>query len=173
MEGPAAAEFQAAFAEHWIEETRELLLGDRHFPKINPAGERGAQVVASSTHQRNVMHLMLMAVLAAAQKNIRIATPYFVPDEMTRQQLLEARARGVDIQILVPERTPMRAALGRRRGTCGGFAPGKREDQRVPTDFFHCKLVVVDAIWTSVGSTNIDDRAVDVGGFFGIGAKPS
>lgn len=102
VEGPGAAELQAAFAEHWIEATGELLLGDRFFPEVPPVGDQAAQVVISSTHQRNVMHLMLMTALASAQKNIRIATPYFVPDHLTRQQLLEARKRGVEIQIIVP-----------------------------------------------------------------------
>ena len=109
LEGPAVSELQAAFAEHWIEATGELLMGDRFFPSIKPDGQLDAQVVVSSTHQRNVMHLMLMTALAAAQKSIRIGTPYFVPDAITRQQLLEARKRGVDIEIIVPgERTDAR-----------------------------------------------------------------
>jgi len=161
VEGPAAAEFQAAFAEHWIEATGELLLGDRFFPKISSTGERGTQVVISSTHQRNVMHLMLMTALAAAQKNIRIATPYFVPDELTRRQLLEARQRGVDIQIIVPgSQTDARIVRKASRHLWGDLLQaGVKISEYQPT-FFHCKLVIVDDIWTSVGSTNIDDRAL-------------
>ncbi|WP_377844042.1 phosphatidylserine/phosphatidylglycerophosphate/cardiolipin synthase family protein [Bosea sp. UC22_33] len=161
VEGPAAAEFQAAFAEHWIEATGELLLGDRFFPKISSTGERGTQVVISSTHQRNVMHLMLMTALAAAQKNIRIATPYFVPDELTRRQLLEARQRGVDIQIIVPgSQTDARIVRKASRHLWGDLLQaGVKISEYQPT-FFHCKLVIVDDIWTSVGSTNVDDRAL-------------
>lgn len=161
VEGPAAAEFQAAFAEHWIEATGELLLGDRFFPKISSIGERSTQVVISSTHQRNVMHLMLMTALAAAQKNIRIATPYFVPDELTRRQLLEARQRGVDIQIIVPgSQTDARIVRKASRHLWGDLLQaGVKISEYQPT-FFHCKLVIVDDIWTSVGSTNIDDRAL-------------
>lgn len=161
VEGPAAAEFQAAFAEHWIEATGELLLGDRFFPEIGPAGDRATQVVISSNLQRNVMHLMLMTALAAAQKNIRIATPYFVPDELTRQQLLEARKRGVDIQIIVPgPQTDARIVRKASRHLWGELLQaGVKISEYQPT-FFHCKLVIVDDIWTSVGSTNIDDRAL-------------
>lgn len=161
VEGPAAAEFQAAFAEHWIEATGELLLGDRFFPEIGPAGDSATQVVISSNLQRNVMHLMLMTALAAAQKNIRIATPYFVPDELTRQQLLEARKRGVDIQIIVPgPQTDARIVRKASRHLWGELLQaGVKISEYQPT-FFHCKLVIVDDIWTSVGSTNIDDRAL-------------
>jgi cardiolipin synthase len=161
LEGPAAAELQAAFAEHWIEATGELLLGDRFFPEISPAGDHAAQVVTSSTHQRNVMHLMLMAALASAQKNIRIATPYFVPDDLIRRQILEARKRGVEVQIIVPgPQTDARIVRKASRHLWGDLLQaGVKISEYQPT-FFHCKLVVVDDIWTSVGSTNIDDRAL-------------
>jgi len=161
LEGPAAAELQAAFAEHWIEATGELLLGDRFFPEISSVGDHASQVVISSTHQRNVMHLMLMAALASAQKNIRIATPYFVPDELTRRQLLEARKRGVDIQIVVPgPQTDARIVRKASRHLWGDLLQaGVKISEYQPT-FFHCKLVIVDDMWTSVGSTNIDDRAL-------------
>lgn len=161
LEGPAAAELQAAFAEHWIEATGELLLGDRFFPEIAPAGDHAAQVVISSTHQRNVMHLMLMTALASAQKSIRIATPYFVPDELMRRQILEARKRGVDIQIIVPgPQTDARIVRKASRHLWGDLLQaGVKISEYQPT-FFHCKLVIVDDAWTSVGSTNIDDRAL-------------
>lgn len=161
LEGPAAAEFQAAFAEHWIEATGELLLGDRFFPEISSAGNHAAQVVISSTHQRNVMHLMLMTALASAQKSIRIATPYFVPDELTRRHLLEARKRGVDIEIIVPgPQTDARIVRKASRHLWGELLQeGIKIAEYQPT-FFHWKLVIVDDTWTSVGSTNIDDRAL-------------
>ena len=161
IEGPAAAEFQAAFAEHWIEATGELLLGDRFFPEIVPEGGYAAQVVVSSTHQRNVMHLMLMTALASAQKSIRIATPYFVPDELTRRHLHEARKRGVDIHILVPgPQTDARIVRNASRHLWGDLLQaGVKISEYQPT-FFHCKVVIVDDHWTSVGSTNIDDRAL-------------
>ena len=161
VEGPAVAEMQAAFAEHWIEATGELLLGDRFFPKVEPVGEHAAQVVVSSTHQRNVMHLMLMTALASAQKTIRIATPYFVPDELTRRQLIEARRRGVAVLILVPgPQTDARLVRKASRHFWGELLEaGVKISEYQPT-FFHAKLAVIDDAWTSVGSTNIDARAL-------------
>jgi cardiolipin synthase len=161
LEGPVVAELQAAFAEHWIEATGELLIGDRFFPALEAAGDQVAQIVASSTHQRNAMHLMLMTALAAAEKTIRIGTPYFVPDAVTRAQLLEARKRGVEVEILVPgEKTDARIVQKASRHFWGELLEaGIRIHEFEPT-MYHSKLVVVDEAWTSVGSTNIDDRAL-------------
>jgi cardiolipin synthase len=161
LEGPVVAELQAAFAEHWIEATGELLIGDRFFPALEAAGDQAAQIVASSTHQRNAMHLMLMTALAAAEKTIRIGTPYFVPDAVTRAQLLEARKRGVEVEILVPgEKTDARIVQKASRHFWGELLEaGIRIHEFEPT-MYHSKLVVVDEAWTSVGSTNIDDRAL-------------
>lgn len=161
LEGPAVSELQAAFAEHWIEATGELLMGDRFFPSIRPDGQLDAQVVVSSTHQRNAMHLMLMTALAAAQKSIRIGTPYFVPDAITRQQLLEARNRGVDIEIIVPgERTDARLVQKASRHFWGELLEAGIKIHEFEPTMYHCKLVIVDDVWTSVGSTNIDERAL-------------
>lgn len=161
VEGPVVAEFQAAFAEHWLEATGELLMGERFFPAIAAGGDRAAQVVTSSTNQRSVMHLMLMTALAAAETRIVLGTPYFVPDETTRHQLLAARRRGVEIDILVPgETTDAHIVRKASRHLWGELLEaGIRIHEFEPT-MYHCKLVVVDQAWASVGSTNIDDRAL-------------
>lgn len=161
IDGPAASELQAAFAEHWIEATGELLMGDRYFPALVPVGDFDAQVVLSSTHQRNVMHLMLMTALASAEKNIRIGTPYFVPDAITLQQLLEARKRGVEIEIIVPgPKTDARVVRSASRHFWGDLLrAGVKISEFQPT-MYHCKVVIIDGVWVSVGSTNIDERAL-------------
>jgi cardiolipin synthase len=104
---------------------------------------------------------MLMTALASAERSIRIATPYFVPDEMTRAQLLEARHRGVQVEILIPgNQTDARIVRKASRHFWGELLEaGVKISEYQPT-FYHCKLVIVDDIWTSIGSTNIDDRAL-------------
>ncbi len=161
LEGPAVSELQAAFAEHWIEATGELLMGDRFFPTIKPSGENEAQVVVSSTHQRNVMHLMLMTALAAAEHKVRIGTPYFIPDALARRQLLEARRRGVDIEIIVPgTETDARIVQNASRHSWGLLLEAGIKIYEFQPTMYHCKIVIVDDVWTSIGSTNIDERAL-------------
>jgi cardiolipin synthase len=163
LEGPAVSELQAAFAEHWIEATGELLMGDRYFPQLAPVGAFDTQVVLSSAHQRNVMHLMLMTALGSAERNIRIGTPYFVPDAITLSQLLEARKRGVEIEIIVPgAKSDARVVRRASRHFWGGLLRAGVKIHEFEPTMYHSKIVIIDGIWTSVGSTNIDERALSL-----------
>jgi cardiolipin synthase len=103
LKGPAVAQLQAAFVDNWMESTGQVLHGEDYFPQLNPAGSQVAQVFKSSPDGgSDSMELMFLLSLAAAQKNIRLASSYFVPDKLTIDALLAARRRGVQVQIIVP-----------------------------------------------------------------------
>ncbi len=103
VEGPAAAEFRAAFAEHWIEATGELLLGGPLLPGgFSPVGDHDGPGRHRLNPQRNVSHLMLMTALASAQKERPDCHTLFRDHALTRQQLLEATAHGVESRFIVP-----------------------------------------------------------------------
>lgn len=158
--GPVVAMMQGAFSDNWVEDTSEILQGPRHFPPLEPAGEMVAQLVTSSTGGRNSIHLMLMTAIASAESHIRISSPYFVPDDVAIAQLLEARARGVEVDILVPnihtDAAMVRHASRHFWGPLLEAGVGIHEYQ--PT-FLHAKLLVVDEHFASVGSTNFDERS--------------
>ncbi|MDO9639931.1 MAG: phospholipase D-like domain-containing protein [Pseudotabrizicola sp.] len=160
VSGPVVAMMQGAFVSNWVEDTGEVLQAPAFFPPIEPAGDAVAQLVISSTGSRNYIHLMLMTALAAAEQRIRIATPYFVPDDVAIAQLLAARARGVEIDILVPG--PLNDNQAVRHASRAFWGPllesGIRIHEYQPT-FSHAKLLVVDEVFTSVGSTNFDERS--------------
>ncbi len=158
--GPVVAMLQNAFAHNWAEASGELLRGPAFFPPLEPEGSADMQLIKSNTGSRNDMHLMFMTALAAAQSHIRISTPYFVPDQIAIEQLLQARARGVQVDLLLAgahtdsylvrrvSRRPWRALL-EAGVTIREFAP----------TFLHAKLLIVDEDWASVGSSNFDERS--------------
>ncbi len=158
--GPVVAAMQGGFVSNWVEDTGEVLKGDAYFPPLEPVGETLAQLVLSSTGSRNYMHLMLMSVIASAQEHIRITTPYFVPDEIAVEQLLDARARGVEVDIIVPGEHMSKAMVRRASRHLWGplLEAGVRIHEFQPT-FMHAKLMVVDEDFASVGSTNFDERS--------------
>src|SRR6185436_17365221 len=86
IEGPAVAQLQAAFADNWMGTTGEVLHGGMYFPKLDDAGNLWAQVFSSSSRGGSEsMELMFVLSITAAEKNIRLATPYFLLDNVTME----------------------------------------------------------------------------------------
>jgi cardiolipin synthase len=159
--GPAVAQMQAAFLDNWIKGRGELLHGERYFPALEPAGDSPAQVFLSSpSGGAESMHLMVNYALGCASRSIRIATAYFVPDEMTIGSLLEAARRGVPVTVLVPGRRTDSVIARRASQYMWGrlLAGGVRIHAYQPCQF-HWKVLIVDDWWVSVGSTNFDSRS--------------
>jgi cardiolipin synthase A/B len=160
--GPAVSAMQAAFADNWLEGTGEVLQGSKFYPAQDEGGSLGAQVVISSQPEGSVsMHQMMLMALAAAERHIRIGMAYFVPDDVALAQLLAARARGVEIDIIVPsENTDVPIVRKSSRYFWGDLLrSGVRIHEFQPT-MYHPKLVIVDDAWVTMGSTNLDERSL-------------
>ncbi|MGP9789529.1 phospholipase D-like domain-containing protein [Roseinatronobacter sp. NSM] len=158
--GPVVALMQNAFAHNWVEASGEVLRGPKFYPPLHPTGDTNIQMVKSNTGSRNEIHLMLMTALAAAQRHIRISTPYFVPDKIAISQLLEARARGVTVDLLIAGKHTDSCLVRRvsRLSWRALIEAGIRIHEYAPT-FLHAKLVIIDECWVSVGSANFDERS--------------
>lgn len=161
IEGPAVAQMQAAFVENWIETTGNVLHGEAYFPPIEPAGSQLAQVVVSSPGGGGEsMQLLYLLSIAAAQKSIQLANAYFVPDNVEVRALADAARRGAKVQVLVPgpiidNRSVRRAS----RASWGNLLRAGVEIYEYQPTMFHVKSMVVDGLWTTVGSTNFDSRS--------------
>lgn len=158
--GPVVREMQGAFAHNWVEATGELLQGEQHFPALGPVGDMNVQLVASATGSRNYIHLMKLLAIAGAQSHIRIATPYFIPDDTILEQLVAARERGVNIDVLVPNEF---VDINLTRYASRHFwqdllEAGVAIYEYQPT-FLHQKLMIVDDSMASIGSSNFDERS--------------
>ena len=103
---------------------------------------------------------MYLLAIASARRSVLLANSYFVPDQLSVETLVAARARGVSVELIVPgahiDSEVTRAASRRRWGPLLQAGVTIREFQ--PT-MFHCKVMVVDDLWVSVGSTNFDNRS--------------
>ena len=161
LEGPAVAQMQAAFMENWIEVTGEVLHGAEYFPELAPAGASGAQFFVSSPGGggESAQFLYLMSI-AAAGRSIQLSAAYFVPDNNEVRQLVAARARGVRVQLIVPGAVTDSAVVRRAsRSTWGELLRAGVEIYEYQPTFFHVKVMTVDGLWVSVGSTNFDTRS--------------
>jgi cardiolipin synthase len=161
VEGPAVAQMQAVFLDNWMKVTGEVSHGGDYFPALASAGDTDAQLFASSpSGGSESMELMYLLAIVSAKRSILLEAAYFIPDDLTSEALIEARRRGVDVQVIVPGKyNDAKVTRNASRSTWGPLLDaGVRIFEYQPT-MFHCKVFVVDGLFTSVGSTNFDDRS--------------
>jgi cardiolipin synthase len=161
IEGPAVAQMQAAFMDNWMKTRALVLHGEDYFPQLPVVGPQCAQVFKSSANEGSEsVRLMYLLSIAASSERVLIANSYFVPDDLAVATLVEARARGVRVEIVVPgphiDTETVRRASRSRWGPL--LEVGVEIYEYQPT-MYHCKVMIVDGIWTSVGSTNFDNRS--------------
>ncbi len=164
VEGPVVAQLQQAFMDNWMETRAELLHGDPYFPKQEAAGEEICQIFKSSAGEgSDSARLMLLVSIAAARERIRIANAYFIPGNLTMQTLIEALRRGVKVDIITPG-PDIDAHIVRAVGQTRWqplLEAGARFYEYMPARF-HCKYLLVDDCWASVGSANLDNRSLSL-----------
>ncbi len=161
VSGPVVAQMQSVFLDNWISVSGEVLHGPAYFPTLAAAGDGVAQMFSSSpTGGSESMALMYLFAITAASHSIDLAASYFVPDKLTLNALLDAMKRGVKLRIIVPgEHMDSDAVRSASRATWEPLlAAGAVIAEYQPT-MFHCKVLIVDQLLTSVGSTNFDNRS--------------
>jgi cardiolipin synthase len=168
VSGPLAKGLQTAFAENWLEASGEIL-HDEDFTHAAPGelqppapGSGIALVVNSAPSEgRSTRARALFQILvASARVSIRIASPYFLPDRSLLRELVRAARRGVSVTLLLPGRWnnhPL-TRLGSRRRYGVLLEAGVAIHEYQPT-MMHAKVMVVDGLWSVLGSTNFDHRS--------------
>ncbi|HTI56200.1 MAG TPA: phospholipase D-like domain-containing protein [Verrucomicrobiae bacterium] len=161
VEGPVVEQLQGAFAENWLEATGVALGGAAYFPRPTEVkGGVDAQVVRSSPAGGSVaMYTMFLLAMASARRSIYITNPYFVPDEKMVQTLLQARRRGVRIVLLLPGAIDHNIVRQASRGELGRLLREGVEIHEYRPALLHAKTMVIDSMWATVGSTNLDRRS--------------
>ena len=161
LEGPAVGQMQAAFMDNWMKTTGRVLETEDYFPELQPAGEDLAQVFFSSPRDgTESVRLMYLLAIAAATKNIRLSASYFVPGELTTEELVDASRRGVNVEIIVPgAKTDVPVARYASRSKWGPLLQAGVKIYEYEPTMYHCKVMIVDDVWVTVGSANFDNRS--------------
>lgn len=161
IEGPVVAQCQAAFMDNWIKTRSRVLHGKEYFPKLAAEGACRAQMFMSSPAEGSESaRLMYLLSLSSAARSVRVASAYFVPDDLSVQTLVDARRRGVSVEVIVPGKY-IDTAVTRRAGRSrwGPLLEAGVEIYEYGPTMYHCKAMIVDELLTSVGSTNFDNRS--------------
>lgn len=161
VRGPVVAQMQATFLDNWLKVTGKVLHGALYFPPIAPAGAQKAQMFSSSPSSGSEsMQLMYHLAITAAERSIDLSVAYFVPDELTQKHLMDALARGVRVRFITPgEHTDTDTVKAASRATWGPLLQAGAQIYEYQPTMYHCKVMIVDQLLVSVGSTNFDNRS--------------
>jgi cardiolipin synthase len=158
--GPAACGLQLAFLEDWNWATGELLF-DQLSWQVEPRGESAALVLPSGPADRlETASLMFQQAIQGARSRVWIASPYFVPDDGVLSQLHLAALRGVDVRLLIPDRSDNRLVDAATETFLPALLQSGIAVHRYRGGFLHSKHFLVDDLVSSVGTANLDNRSL-------------
>ena len=160
VEGPVVAHLQRLFMRHWVRHSAIALHGADYYPPLPAAGsQRAALAACDAGRRRNPFYRALLGAIDAAQHRVLLTTAYLVPTRRLLRCLTQAARRGVEVHLLLPGVSDFWAPLAAGRSHYGRLLrAGVHLHERHDT-LLHAKTCVIDGLWTTVGSSNLDWRS--------------
>lgn len=157
IEGPAVLEFQNMFYDTWKKQSGEILVPPYSHEPLRKQGNDIVLVVGNSfgKNNRSTFTTYLSAFISSVS-TIYITNSYFVPDKQTVKALIEAAKRGVDVKIILPGKSNISLAFFAGRHLYTRLLKAGVKLYEKQSGMLHAKTAVIDGVWSTVGSTNLD-----------------
>ena len=160
VEGPVVAELQKLFIEAWTEQNGPPLAARHYFPPLQAKGKELVRAIGSSPEDPySLIYVTLISALRSAQSEIWLTNGYFAPDPQLLDALKSAVARGVDVRLLLPGHTDSWLVFYAGRAYYGELLKAGVKLYQRRDALLHVKSAVIDGVWSTVGSTNLDWRS--------------
>lgn len=161
IEGPVVTELQKIFLDTWVRQKGEPLNPTDYLPaKRQARGKHVVRAIASSPDEAySTIYATLMSSIDHAQKQILITMAYFVPDAQLVDALSRAARRGVDVRLILPRHSDAKLVLSAGRAQYGALLESGVRLYERRTVLLHAKSAVIDGVWSTVGSANLDWRS--------------
>ncbi|MEI6314819.1 MAG: phospholipase D-like domain-containing protein, partial [Syntrophus sp. (in: bacteria)] len=157
IEGPAVAEFQKLFLDTWTKQNGPKLSERNFYPRMKEKGNALVRVVGSIPGTDNrIMFIVYVAAITFAEHSIHLTNAYFIPDDQILKAFTDAARRGVDVKIILPGTTDSAVALYAARYNYSGLLESGVKIYERRNALLHAKTAVIDGVWSTVGSTNMD-----------------
>ncbi|AIY41422.1 Cardiolipin synthetase [Collimonas arenae] len=159
IEGPAVASLQLLFMQTWATQHTEDLPDLAYFPTLTPAGDKTVHVLSTQPDGDYNLYKAYILAIQQARKSIHITTPYFTPDRQLANALIAAARRGVDVSLILPGVTDIGLAFHAGQSFYTQLLSAGIHIYQLQVSVLHAKTAVVDGIWSTVGSANMDIRS--------------
>jgi len=157
IEGPAVAELQKLFLDTWQKQKGPELSGRNYFPDLKEAGNALVRVVGSTPGQDNrITFIVYVSAITFAEHSVHLTNAYFIPDDQILDAFTDAARRGVDVKIILPAKTDSKLALQAQRYNYSELLKSGVKIYERRNALLHAKTAVIDSVWSTVGSTNMD-----------------
>lgn len=160
MEGPVVAEFQKLFLATWRSQNGTPLPDIEYFPPLPPKGAEVVRAIGSSPDEPySLIYATLISAIASAESQVYLTNAYFVPDPQLLAALKSAVRRGVDVKILLPSKTDSWLVFHAGRAHYAELLDAGIQIFERRDALLHSKTALIDGVWSTVGSTNLDWRS--------------
>ena len=160
LRGPVVAEFQKLFIATWEKQNGRALADKNYFPKLEIVGNQVVRAIGSAPEDPfSLIYATLLSAISNAEASVYITNAYFVPDPQLLSVLKAAARRGVDVKLILPSQTDSWLVFhAGRRYYSRLLRAGVKIYQRRGV-ILHSKTALIDGVWATVGSTNLDWRS--------------
>ncbi len=160
VQGPVVADLQRIFQEDWYFVSGQLLDAPEYFPQHETSGTALARAIADGPDREfRKLEWIVMGALASARRKVRIMTPYFIPDRPMVTALITAALRGVEVTLVLPQLNNLPFVAWASHASYWELIKNGVGILEQPPPFAHTKLLLVDDIWSLIGSANLDTRS--------------
>lgn len=161
IEGPVVREFQSLYMQTWTSQKGKPLAVEGYFPQLEKSGDEVVRAIGSTPAAKySLMYAALIAAIENADNQIYLTNAYFVPDPRLRAALKKAAAHGVDVRLMLPGKSDSTLVLNASRSFYSKLLRAGVKIYEHEDAFMHAKTVVIDGVWSSIGSTNLDWRSL-------------
>jgi cardiolipin synthase len=161
ISGPAVADLQKLFLEHWASQKGPALDQSTMFPQLPVSGKSVIRILGSTPDNGIPQYyITLLTAIRTAEKSIKITAAYFAPTKQEMESLIDAARRGVDVRLLLPGRSDSELSIAVAHSHYAELLEAGVKIYETDKVILHSKTVVIDGVWSAIGSSNFDHRSV-------------
>lgn len=161
IEGPAVAQLQHLFLDHWLAQQGPDLDSSSFFPSPPAKGTEVVRILGSTPdHSVPRFYVTLLSAIRTAEKRIWLNTAYFVPTHQEMEDLIEAARRGVDVRLEVPDASDSDLSIDVQHSRYEDLLEAGVQIFETHDEILHSKSAVIDGVWSVIGSSNFDHRSI-------------